>query len=160
LGYVQRAIKADISAMKIEYSDELIPNEWCKNAIKLLNIRSFTLKNYASERKVHLGSTDPWKSFSTVLSQLHKRRKDIARSFIIASKIKKDNLKNDINSHINHIRFVYELSGFGQRVKEADFLILNKPNTDEIYVRSTAKLINDYLQQKDLTLQLRSFTLS
>ena len=165
-----RAIKTDIGSLDITLDTTLTLTPVYQQAVKLLGQSTFSLKNYSSERDIELGATDEWKSFSSVLQQLGRSNKDIVRSYVIFNNTKNEKLKSQIIPHVNHIRFVYELSGFGQNlgdIREADFLVLNRPSSDKgvisstgIYVKSTAELITTFLDRSNLTKQLRSFTLS
>lgn len=164
IAYLNRQIKTDISASKIDLkvSGELDPD--FKEAIALLGKRSFSVKNYSSDFDLELGETNLWKSFSTPLLRLGYNEQEISKYYTIAKKT------NSVNQHINHIRFVYELSGFGQDafngIQTADFLLLNNPGRKNtsiqsrgIYVKSTAKLIYNFLQTNDKS-QLTKFSIS
>ena len=111
-----------------------------KKALNIINRSKLSLKNYQSEWDIHLGNTDAWKAFSTPLLALGKNSKDILDAFIAPDLKQFSKDKQTLNAHINHVRFVYELSGLGQET-EADFILINKPNTDEIYVFAVSELI-------------------
>ena len=68
------------------------------------------------------------------------------------------NNNDNIASHFFHLRFAYELTGLGlgftnaqgqfQELKAVEFLIINNPDTPDIYVLSTGQLINNTLNMK------------
>ena len=165
IAYLDRQIKTDISALKIDLKVDAEIDPDFKEAIALLGKRSFSVKNYSSDFDLKLGETYLWKSFSTPLLQLGYNEQEISKYYTIAKKT------NSVNEHINHIRFIYELSGFGQDgfnsgIQTADFLLLNNPGRKKtsvrsrgIYVKSTAKLIYNFLQSNDKS-QLTKFSIS
>lgn len=97
---------------------------------------------------ISLGSTNLYKSVYGPLSYL-LGQKDGIRTFLRA--INSINNDENIARHVFHLRFIYELTGLGlvriendhvQFLKEVEFLIVNNPDTPDIYVRSTADIIN------------------
>ena len=152
--------KTDITATSVEViinNAELSPDLY--KIIDLLHRSQFTLKNYSSSynayllniqrdldpTSVHFGNTTLYRTFLAVLGELGYNTEEIKSLFYAM------NNTSDLSAaaHFYHIRFVYELTGMGQKylqkdfsnISEADFLVYNDPDSINIYVRSTADLI-------------------
>lgn len=153
-----------------------------RTVAKIMQAATFTAKNYKSFRwddqvkeyvpinneaswanKLHLGKSDPFRAIHGTLSSLGYDSTNIGIYFTkmvealdgikTMQKPYAHEFHSDIVSHINHLRFVYELTGGGQTYDkavdlafpEARYLIYNDPTTGNIYVRSTASIVVDYI---------------
>lgn len=158
--YTNNSGKVDITGLNLNINFNFMANAGplTKKALNIINRSKLSLKNYQSEWDIHLGNTDAWKAFSTPLLALGKNTKDILDAFIAPDLKQFSKYKKTLNAHINHVRFVYELSGLGQDT-EADFILINKPNTDEIYVFAVSELILKQMAIETSVKQLKSFSI-
>lgn len=156
--------KTDVQGYQVEINGN--PSSELLSIYNLLKDATFSLKNYGnfywnpeakrkeSSTHLRLGNTNVFRAFYGVLSELGYQKSSIISAFwnswYEAEKCPQVALR------INQIRFVYELIGAGLsydnnllkgRVK---YLVYNNPDTDEIYVRSTAKIIQQILQSDQL----------
>ena len=156
--------KTDVQGYTVEINGN--PSAELLSIYHLLKDATFSAKNYGSfywdskirgfnvSTHLRLGNTNVFRAFYGVLSELGYRDSTIISAFwgswYEAEK------HPQIALRINQIRFVYELIGSGLsydndllsgRVK---YLIYNDPESDEIYVRSTAKIIQQLLQSDQL----------
>lgn len=153
-----------------------------RTVAKILQGATFTAKNYKSFRwddqaktyvpinndapwanKLHIGQSDPFRAIHGTLSSLgygsavtgiyFTKMVEALDGIKFSKKPYAHSFHSDIVSHINHLRFVYELTGGGQTYDkavdlafpEARYLIYNDPTTGNIYVRSTASIVVDYI---------------
>lgn len=118
---------------------------------------TFSVKNYSSyftnQLNIHLGNTDYYKALYGVLSSLDGYDQKTIDKIIYSglnSYLKSQN--NTVALHFYHLRFIYELTGVGlydqqgDPISGVDFLIYNDPGSDAIFVRSTADLIAQELE--------------
>lgn len=132
----------------------------------LLKNATFSAKNYGDfywDRKLNsyqwsgnlrLGNTNVFRAFYGVLSDLKYRKPTIISAFQASWH---EAERNPIVAlRVNQIRFVYELIGAGLKYNaevmngHVKYLIYNDPGSDNIYVRSTAKIISDLLKTNQL----------
>lgn len=116
----------------------------------LLKDATFTAKNYTQDY-LEIGNTNLYRSIVGVLQQLGYNQK-VSESALYAglNLIKKKNV--NVSSHFYHLRFLYELTGFGlkydgQKIGTAKYLIFNQPDGN-IYVKSTSELIAEVIQKE------------
>lgn len=157
--------KTDFSAKQIEFTIDIsAPNE-IKKVINLLAKAQFTAKNYGSGEwavrnalkkgldpsSLHFGNSNVWRALVATLTELGYDM-SVIKSIYYSAYAGAD---ETAQLHIYHIRFIYELTGLGQKqvdnslkeFGEAEFLIYNDYNSNEIYVRSTADLILEMFQE-------------
>lgn len=127
------------------YSAEMLP--YWKNFIQTFKGARFTVKNYSSFSKyetIHLGHTDITKTLLSSLSDIGFNQKEALHIFEHSLAYKND---PQVNQHLLHLRFAYELTGGGLRdeagnkIDSADFFIYNDPSSNNIYVRSTKEMV-------------------
>lgn len=165
LKLVDTSGKVDVQGYQLSSNVQIAP-EW-RELYDLLSEASFSVKNYGNfywdfqsqqlmpSTQLKLGNTNLFKVYYGVLSDLGYGKSQIIESF-------KRILNNKDDAHIckriNQIRFVYELTGAGLSYSsnnsllksQANYFIYNNPDTGEIYVRSTAKMIADMLENMDM----------
>lgn len=153
-----KSIKTDIQSFNIELTAELKP-EWQQIASVFSNA-NFTIKNYISKRKggiavqIHFGESNPYKSIMAQLGHLGYSFKQSQHIFFhsLNSWLKRET--KAVQIHIPHLRFAYELEGNGlydsdgMSISGADFLIVNDPISENIYVRSTKQMIANALKSQ------------
>lgn len=131
---------------------------------QILAASNFTLKNYASigikEGKlkgvtnIRLGNTTPYVAIVGAISSIDPSLSLIRKNKIFYGGIVEGVINNvaKINYHLNHLQFIYDLSGAGQyydklgNIGEAEYLIYNDPYSDNIKVESVKVLISQELQ--------------
>lgn len=153
---VARSGKVDVNGISpIEITAELNPL-W-ERLYRLFSGCTFSVKNYSSYFKqsldIHLGNTDVYKALYSVLSQTGYSADEI-NSIIHAGLRSYDASGNKtVATHFYHMRYIYELTGIGlydkngEPISGVDFLIYNDPNSDAIFVRSTADMIAKELEK-------------
>lgn len=153
---VARSGKVDVEGLtKMDITAELNP-AWT-DLYHLFSGCTFSVKNYSSfftkSLNIHLGNTDVYKALYGSLSALSYDNDEI-NSIISAGLHSYENSGNQtVANHFYHLRFIYELTGVGlydsegEPISGVDFLIYNDPNTDAIYVRSTADMIATELEK-------------
>ena len=158
--------KPDTLGNKTIIVDYSLKDDKITRVLQLLASANTTLKDYSSIRfsgdnagvqsftKVKLGNTTSYVAIMGALSSLN-----------LNSNINKDNLfynglyygvvKNveEINYHLNHLQFIYELTGAGLSYDginflETDFLIINDPMSNNIKVLSVKDMVNQELKKK------------
>lgn len=155
-----RSGKVDVTGYSADWviGAEIKP-EW-EDFIKTFTGASFSVKNYSSRSQnevIHIGNSNPYKAIYSVLSDdLGYGAQESAHiyyhtvNFYAGPGAGKD----IVGSHIVHLRFAYELTGNGlydsegNRIDGADFFIYNDPASNNIWVRSTKKMIaeiQDYI---------------
>lgn len=136
-----------------------------REVAKIIRGKKFTLKSYSSfneaQRKnnngetLRLGHTDPYKAISGAALALGIKDTNFFANAYRCYSLHEDQTE-DIANHIIHLRTYYELVGSGltyfnegtdrislnRQQSSVDFLIYNVPDSNEIYVRSTADLIS------------------
>ena len=150
-----RSVKADVRSYNIELLAELKP-EW--EQFSVFAGASFTIKNYISKRKndvavrISLGESNPYKSVMAQLSSLGYSFPQSQHIFFHSLNSWMKNGTKAVQMHIPHLRFAYELEGSGlydadgASISGADFLIVNDPISENIYVRSTKAMIANALK--------------
>lgn len=171
-GYVAKGKsgKIDIKGNKeviIQYNLNNIPATiW-----QILASANFTLKSkkslewdkknrqlaIASASDIHLGHTVPYVAIigaiSSIDSELSLEEKEKIFYGGLIEGVK--NKVEEVSYHLNHLQFIYELSGAGQyydglgNIGEAEYLIYNDPDSDDIQVRSVAAMIAEELEQEN-----------
>lgn len=156
--------KTDISTLTAQISANVDPNSALYNLQTIFAGHTFTIKNYAaldwigngkaSDRltNIHLGETNLFKSVYGPLAALYD--KSLAKHIFYEAMNLINNDTAFIAKHIFHIRFIYELTGFGllsvrgklSPLAEAEFLIVNNPDMPDIHVRSCADIILHVLE--------------
>ena len=165
-----RDAKIDVSGLSFTGTITAEPSSYLYRIATLLKKASFTAKSYASEKqkwiqairmniitqsqntKLHLGSAESARAFLTVLgAHLQPPVALSAYMYIINT----DNTL--IKAMASRLRFIYELTGYGQKYKDrtiqqllkaegdlrANYIIYNDPGSNNIFVRSTADIINE-----------------
>lgn len=157
---VARSGKVDVNGITpIDVSAELNP-KW-EQLYKLFSGCTFSVKNYSSyfskSLDIHLGNTDIYKALYGVLSKVGYDSNEI-NSIIHAGLRSYDASGNKtVATHFYHMRYIYELTGVGlydkngEPISGVDFLIYNDPNSDAIFVRSTADMIAQELEKEHRT---------
>lgn len=117
---------------------------------------TFSVKNYSSyftnSLNIHLGNTDYYKALYGSLSSLGYDQKTIDKIIFSGLNSYAKSQNNTVALHFYHLRFIYELTGVGlydqagEPISGVDFLIYNDPSSDAIFVRSTADLIAQELE--------------
>lgn len=166
-----RSGKIDVRGNKmvqVNYYSKNVP----KKIMQLLASSNFTLKSKKSmtwdnankklvimkESDIHLGHTTPYVAIMGALSLLEKQLSLQERERIfyqgLIENVKYGN--KEIGYHLNHLQFIYELSGAGQfysnglgDIGVADYLIYNDPDSDDIQVRSVNAMIAEVLEEKN-----------
>lgn len=136
----------------------------------LLSNATFSLKNYKTQRyfteadgkvlrdtisnvRISLGHTKPTTILTAILSAAGIYQKDpgAVSRILWAYKQGKISKGSENYNHLNHITFLYELVGTGQRLNnlnnEVEFLIWNDPASDNISVVSIYTLLNRLLNE-------------
>ncbi len=102
-----------------------------------------------SQYDIKLGDTHLYKVLYAPLSSVFDT--SYAKRVLYAS-VNELNNNPAVALHFFHLRFIYELTGLGlvdqelKPLKEAEFIIINRPDTPDIYVRSTSTIINSVLR--------------
>lgn len=125
--------------------------------------KTFSVKNYLyfeeknKQNSLSLGTTDYYKALYSALSAAGYSdayaKKLIFKGMVKITKNEDEN--GEITKHFYHMKYLYELTGLGlrdqdnERLDSVDFFIYNEPNTSNIYVRSTAEMIETELNQSD-----------
>lgn len=173
--------KADLSGRKLleiigKYT---IEDDWLQDFAQLMGDATFSLKGYIGtyypggqgewkDPSLHLGKSFPLKPVVATLDKLGWS--SVARNAprdmfyrgaqIITGDVKNRNghptaTSNEVIRHFNHMRFTYELSGYGLYSSEQEnestfvkYIIYNDPQSERIYVKDTASLILDVLRDK------------
>lgn len=156
--------KIDVSgkAVTLNYSKEL-PFK-VERLMVLMKDATFSAKNYSSgwqpenkkewaEIGLHLGNSNLYKAVTGALSEIQMGYKQQNAFFFrgINTILGNNHGYGDIAAtHFSHLRFIYELRGSGLLDKNGlvlpvKFLIYNDPASDAIYVKSTASIILEAL---------------
>lgn len=129
----------------------------------ILNRSKISAKNYRtigtngedlSEFGIKLGTTNPFRAFYSVLSDLGYENYAIQKTFVGLFLDYESNKSAEAELHFNHIRFVYELTGQGmglssKKKEGVNFLIYNDPTGTNIYVKSAAQMIIEFLNSSN-----------
>lgn len=165
-----RDAKIDVSGLSFTGTITAKPSSYLYKIASLLSKASFTAKSYASEKqkwvqsirmniitqsqntKLHLGSAESARAFLTVLGAHMPPPVALSAYMYI---LNTDNTL--IKAMASRLRFIYELTGYGQKYKErtieqllgadnnlrANYIIYNDPGSNNIFVRSTADIISE-----------------
>lgn len=140
--------KTDVQGQKVIINGA--PSAELLRIYNLLKDATFTAKNYLDifnnsfySKSLKLGSSNIFRSFYSVLSDLNYPMPTIISA--LQSSYYTWEKRPIIALRLNQIKFVYELIGAGQIAKLPKYLIYNVPNSGQIYVESTAKIIQDFL---------------
>lgn len=144
--------KTDINNMNTVFTKEWNFSPETQKAVNILKTATFTAKNYNAGSNLHLGDTNPVRTYFSVLDSLKYNYKTESSSFLhginlFHSKNVTQDRKTVYSQHIYKLRFIYELIGAGLKGQDltelasAKFLLYNVTNNDNIYVRSTKQII-------------------
>lgn len=161
--------KIDISgeAVTLSYSKPLPYN--VQRFMELMKNASFTAKSYTSknwstgktkewaEIGLHLGKSNLIKAIPGALMETNFGHRQAIKIFaqgvdIYTGQEYTQAQKDIIATHFTHLRFIYELRGSGLLNSSstaktcAEFLIYNDPASDAIFVKDTASLVVEALQ--------------
>ena len=156
--------KIDVQGVNVEVNANA--NPYLIKMYELLKDATFSAKNYRGEyfnkslmksvpgsATLHLGSSNAYKAYYGVLSDLGASDSDIKNSFPRAYNSWKRYNTPEVGRYIYGIRQVYELIGAGlvyeggKSLGNVKYLVYNEPDSDMIYVRSTAEIIQSFLQE-------------
>lgn len=154
-GSFSRSGKADVIADIIITAE--VDNPFVELA-KLFKGKRFTVKNYIAkggtfDQDIGLGHSDPYKAIVGQLQSLGYSYKESTHMFYHWLHSWLNNTRSGaeaVEIHVPHLRFAYELEGNSLRSKEgdllsADFLIVNDPSSEHIFVKSTKSIIGEIL---------------
>ncbi len=140
------------------------------NALRGANL---SLKAYKANSSISIGNTNPMKAYFSLLTNLGYNYYTNSSSFLHSinlmyskknkASIHKEHYKklgitkgrksrwNEVKQQIYFMRFVYELTGAGQKysnkelknLKEVDFIVLNETNSKNIKVKSTSQILSN-----------------
>lgn len=156
-------IKADFITQGVEVKQN-IQAPHLEEFLNLYANASFSAKNYSTlkrKRAYSLGSTSVVRILADFLPIIDSRFSNISllTSFLIAltTRSKKNaSEKKEIETHLDHIRLIYQLQGVGQSIRDkdlttielqayvnqgVDFLIINDYSGKNIQVKSTKDLL-------------------
>lgn len=156
--------KIDVQGITVEVSADA--NPYLVKMYDLLKDATFSAKNYRGEyfnkstmktmpgsATLHLGNSSAYKAYYGVLNDLGASDADIKNSFPRAYNSWKRYNTPEVGRYIYGIRQVYELIGAGlvyeggKSLGNVKYLVYNEPDSDMIYVRSTAEIIQSFLQE-------------
>ena len=152
-----KSIKTDVISFNADLVAELDP-VW--DQFSVFAGANFTVKNYISKRKndiaiqIHFGESNPYKSIMAQLTYLGFNVPQSKHIFYHSLNSWLDSKAKSVEIHIPHIRFAYELQGNGlydangDPISGADFLIVNDPISENIYVRSTKAMVAAALRRE------------
>lgn len=152
-----KSIKTDVISFNADLVAELDP-AW--DQFSVFAGANFTVKNYISKRKndvavqIHFGESNPYKSIMAQLTYLGFSVPQSKRIFYHSLNSWLNSKAKSVEIHIPHIRFAYELQGNGlydadgDPISGADFLIVNDPISENIYVRSTKAMVAAALRRE------------
>lgn len=163
--------KIDISgkAITLNYTKELSFS--VSRLMTLMKDATFSAKNYNSKAwsedskkelsllGLHLGKTNLYKAITGALSEIqmgHKQQTSMFFRGINTILYNKHGYEEQTRTHFSHLRFIYELRGSGLLdenglVMPVKYLIYNDPSSDVIFVKDTASIILEALDQASRT---------
>ena len=168
--------KIDVTALTVEYKFVATGNALFDQAARLLKSATFTAKSYASLSKewldeyqevfvrasytneLHFGTTKLNRIYIDMLMKYGNLPYPVAASFFYRSMHSKGRKPME---ELNRLRYIYELTGYGQtyvtewfqkKIEQesgmgAKYLIYNDPASNNIYVKSTAEIVQDVMAQ-------------
>lgn len=132
---------------------------------QILTNYNFSLKNYRSSgynnlwEEIKIDTTNPYKAYATVLANLGYGISEINSSFerlyycnyALSVKGNSSHASHGVALHMGHIQSVYGLMGEGllnpaSKDQQVDFIIINDPTSNQIYVESAANLVYQVLR--------------
>ena len=164
---VEKDAKIDISGLRYQCTLSAEPSSYLYKIASLLQQANFTAKSYRSQtvfwdRKIkeyvtkktekatlHLGHSEAARSLLTVLGANNIAAPVALSMYYYIMNTSDENVKKKAAN----LRFIYELTGYGQHYKNdaiqnlfgsefrANYIIYNDPASDDIFVRSTADII-------------------
>lgn len=154
--------KSDNTGLNASVQINANVNEDLVNIYRILNRAKISAKNYKGigskgedlkEFGIKLGTTNPFRAFYSVLSDLNYNNYAIQKTFVGLFLDYEKNPSGEAELHFDHIRFVYELTGQGMGLSQGgkegiNFLIYNDPTGNNIYVKSAAQMIVEFLETK------------
>ena len=163
-GWTKKAATAELAKIKAvsgkvdlkSFSGELVfqaelDPKW-EQMVKAFAGASFTLKNYTSRAQImelHLGNSSPYRAITGALDDLGFNDKESDHIYYHSRNSYNKTHNSSLAAHIYHTRLYYELTGVGlydkngDPISSANFLIYNDPYSEDIFVRSTKKIISD-----------------
>lgn len=146
--------KVDVTGISSSVDIEAELDEKWQNIAKAFQGANFTIKNYSSYSKgttIHLGNSNPFRAIYGAISYLGFSHRESSHIYYHSFYSYKNKATADKQSHIYHLRLMYELMGVGlydaegNPISAANFLIYNDPGSENIYVRSTKQIILDFI---------------
>ena len=132
---------------------------------QILTNYNFSVKNYRSSgynnlwEEIKIDTTNPYKAYATVLANLGYEISEINSSFerlyycnyALSVKGNSSHSSHGVALHMGHIQSVYGLMGEGllnpaSKDQQVDFIIINDPTSNQIYVESAANLVYEVLR--------------
>ena len=177
--------KIDISGLQAQVHITANPTSYLFRIATLLSKANISAKSYSSSywsnaiqkritkisQEIHLGHTDPRRIYTDLFTKEAGTPAPVSLSLFMYLK----NTKNQkLQSMANKLRFIYELTGYGQQYVDqsiqdilnaeglghANYFIYNDPASDNIYVQSTASIIAEMWDTIDDIIKKDSVTLS
>lgn len=177
--------KIDISGLQAQVHITANPKSYLFRIATLLSKANISAKSYASnywsnaikmrimkvQQELHLGHTDPRRIYTDLFTKEAGTPAPVSLSLFMYLKHTKN---QQLQSAANRLRFIYELTGYGQQyidsairdvlntegLGHANYFIYNDPASDNIYVQSTAGIIAEMWDVIDDIIKKDSVTLS
>lgn len=142
---------------------------------QLLTNFKFSLKNYSSKgyngsslwNEIHIDDTNPYKAYAIVLNRLGYTNEEINKTFrrmywcyhALTVHGDTEHANHGVSLHMGHIQGVYGLIGEGLldatgQNDKVDFIIINDPSSNGIYVQSADYLARQVLKNISKTVYL------
>lgn len=164
---VEKDAKIDVSGLRYQCTLSAEPNSYLYKIASLLQKANFTAKSYRSQSTYYDRKIKEYVTKKTEKSTLHLGHSEAARSLLTV--LSANNIAHPValsmyyyimntsdtvvKQQAARLRFIYELTGYGQHYKNdaiqelfgsefrANYIIYNDPASDDIFVRSTADII-------------------
>lgn len=171
---VNRSQKIDVLGYESTFTvSQDLPD--LQSFVNLMKDATFSAKQYKSRRGsgnispseigLKLGQTNIYKALTGSLSEVYSSTRDQRDIFYHGMQIMTGPLKktpsaspNFVELHFSHLRFVYELRGTGLidnttgKSGVVKYLIYNDPDSDNIFVKDTASIILENLEDRSSNL--------
>ena len=140
--------KIDVQGMTVKVTYAMTPE--VEKIYTLLKDATFTAKSYITDY-LGMGKSDLYRAIVGPLLELgYDQRTSESALYAGLELLKKGNA--NVASHFYHLRFLYELTGYGLKyggrdLGTAKYLIYNNPNGD-IYVKATSELVAEIIEQQ------------
>ena len=166
--------KIDVMALTSEYTFIPTVSAEFNTVAQLLKTATFTAKSYRSmiydiEKKLpvaskttelHLGGTNTNRILLDMVMRYGQLPYPVAASFVYKTLNSFSKSNTGLYEEMSRLRWIYELTGYGQTYLDtyiqkqiekesgmgAKYLIYNDPSTNNIYVRSTADLVQEIMR--------------